>query len=451
MEEKRVLIVDDEESFRHMLSVILDKQGYAVDTASDGEQALDKMERGLFDEILCDIRMPRMDGIEFLRRAKEAQPESTIIMMSAYGTLDTAVEAMKLGAYDYIDKPFDLDELRLLIAKALETISLKKEVRRLREQQKGKIVYQSRVMEEICSLIDRISATDSSTVLIQGESGTGKELVARAVHYGSARADKPFVAVNCTALPEHLLESELFGHEKGAFTDAKGEKTGLFELADAGTLFLDEIGDMGHAMQAKLLRALEERTFRRIGSTKDIRVDIRVIASTNRDLQKAMESGEFRSDLYYRLMVVPVHLPPLAERKEDILPLAKYFVDEFNHQLSRQVCRIADEVATLLESHTWPGNVRELRNTIERAMILGTGEELCREHLMLWQQKESAAASSAAPGTSPLCDAEKEFIQETLESLNWNKNLAAKVLQINRTTLYKKIKKYELAPDNGDV
>jgi len=449
--QSSILVVDDESAVRWSLAEALSETGYKVEGAESGEEALSMIDHSFPDLMLLDICLPKSDGITVLKHAKEKRQDLITIMITAHGAVETAVEAMKLGAYDYIDKPFDLDELRLLIAKALETISLKKEVRRLREQQKGKIVYQSRVMEEICSLIDRISATDSSTVLIQGESGTGKELVARAVHYGSARADKPFVAVNCTALPEHLLESELFGHEKGAFTDAKGEKTGLFELADAGTLFLDEIGDMGHAMQAKLLRALEERTFRRIGSTKDIRVDIRVIASTNRDLQKAMESGEFRSDLYYRLMVVPVHLPPLAERKEDILPLAKYFVDEFNHQLSRQVCRIADEVATLLESHTWPGNVRELRNTIERAMILGTGEELCREHLMLWQQKESAAASSAAPGTSPLCDAEKEFIQETLESLNWNKNLAAKVLQINRTTLYKKIKKYELAPDNGDV
>jgi len=439
-----ILVVDDEESVRWSLSEALSETGYDVDGAASAEEALSKITPMFPDLMLLDIRLPRKSGISVLKQVGNMRNDLITIMITGHGAIHTAVEAMKLGAYDYINKPFDLEELQLVIAKALETISLKKEVKRLRTQQKDRIVYQSNAMADICLFIDKVAMTDSSTVLIQGESGTGKELVAKAIHSGSTRAYEPFVAINCTALPEHLLESELFGHERGAFTDAKGEKTGLFEIADGGTFFLDEIGDMAPAMQAKLLRVLEERSFRRIGGTKDIEVDIRVIASTNRELQKAVEEGDFRQDLYYRLMVVPIQLPPLRARREDIIPLAKYFVEQLNRQLSKRILGISREAEALLQSHSWPGNVRELKNTIERAMILGTEDEIRPEHLML----SPSSATTIIPGTSSLEEMEKEFVQKTLESLDWNKNIAAKVLRINRTTLYKKIKKYGLAVES---
>jgi len=440
-----ILIVDDEESVRWSLGEALSETGYKVDSAQTGEEALAKINRTFPDLMLLDIMLPKADGLSVLRDAKRRRRDLVAIMITGHSAVDTAVQAMKLGAYDYVDKPFDIEKLRGLIAEALDQAPMRREAGRERDE--DRIVYVSEAMREVCELVDMVCQTEDTTVLIHGESGTGKELIARAIHSGSSRADKPFVAINCTALPEHLLESELFGHERGAFTDAKSDKMGLFELADGGTLFLDEIGDMGKAMQAKLLRVLEERSFRRIGSTKQTKVDIRVIASTNRDLLKAMKEGDFRKDLYYRLMVVPIHLPPLRERKSDILPLARYFLEEFARRSSRGVPSISDEAAAMLESYSWPGNVRELRNAIERAMIFGRGDEIRREHLTFWHKQDDRPVNEITPGCSSLEEAEQDFIRRTLESVKWNKNLAAKVLRINRTTLYKKIKRYGLAPE----
>ena len=325
-----------------------------------------------------------MSGLELLEKINVQERGLMVIMITAYGMVETAVKAMKLGAYDYISKPFNLEEITFVIKKALEAGSLRKQVTLLRQQCKGQVdalIGESEEMAKVKNLILKIAKSDATTVLIQGESGTGKELVARAVHASSARADKPFMAVNCAALPVTLLESELMGHEKGAFTDAKAAKKGLFELADGGTVFLDEIGDMDLSMQAKLLRVLENKTFKRVGGVKDITVDVRVISATNQDLSKAISEGRFRKDLYYRLQVVPVNLPPLRERGDDVLLLARYFITYFNQELHKNVRGLSKEVEQILLLYPWPGNVRELKNALERAMILDVDTDLLPEHL----------------------------------------------------------------------
>ena len=335
--------------------------------------------------MLLDIQLPGISGLEVLEKIKEIDEDIIVIMVTAHGGLETAVTAMRIGAYDYLNKPFNLDEMAIVIRKALETSELRREVASLRVEHKKiglpNIIGASQVMQSILAMMEKVARSEAATVLIQGESGTGKELVAKWIHYKSSRAEKPFMAINCAAVPATLLESELFGHEKGAFTDAKATKKGLFELADGGTVFLDEIGDMEMGMQAKLLRFLEDRTFRRIGGSKVTTVDVRIISATNKDLLKAIEAKDFRNDLYYRLQVIPIFLPPLRERREDIISLAKHFIDTYKREFAKQVSGISPQAERLLVDYNWPGNIRELKNVIERAIILGNEQMVTVEHL----------------------------------------------------------------------
>ncbi|MFQ5883438.1 MAG: sigma-54-dependent transcriptional regulator, partial [Candidatus Methylomirabilales bacterium] len=368
----KILVIDDEKLIRWTLEDVLRKEGYAVISTDSGEAGLKLVEEEGPDLILLDLRLPGMNGMEVLERVKEMQPEALVIILTAHGTVESAVGAMKKGAHDYLNKPFDVDETRVIIRKALETLELKKEVVQLRREHKERfgpedIIGVSEEIGEVLDLVKRIAQSDATTVLIEGESGTGKELVAKAIHAQSARAKKPFMTINCTALPDTLVESELFGHEKGAFTDAKFPKKGLLELADGGTVLLDEVGDMHPPTQAKLLRVMEEKSFKRLGGTRDIHVDVRIIATTNRELSQQVSEGAFREDLYYRLKVVPIFIPPLRERPEDILPLAKHFVDRYTREFRRHVTGLSPEAVVLLLRYRWPGNVRELRNAIERA------------------------------------------------------------------------------------
>ena len=381
MSMERILIVDDEKLLRWSLRERLLKEGFEVLEADSGKAARSVIETGGADLVVLDYRLPDATGIELLNEIMAAMPEAPVIMMTAYSTVETAVEAMKIGAFDYINKPFDQEELVRTARKALEMSRLRREVRSLRRQQEERyglanIVGESAAMKEVFHLIHKVGRSAASTVLITGESGTGKDLVAKAIHYASDRAGGPFMNITCSALPENLLESELMGHERGAFTDARSSKQGLFEMAGGGSVFLDEIGDMGILLQAKLLRLLEEKTFKRVGGIRDIKVDVRVIAATNRDLAKAVAEGRFREDLYYRLKVIPIVLPPLRERPDDIPLLVRHFIDQFNREFKKH-CRGVDETALgLLQRHPWAGNVRELRNVIERAMILEDKEML---------------------------------------------------------------------------
>lgn len=456
MQKARILVVDDEHLIRWTLEQHLLKEGYEVLTAEDGEKALGIARDHSPDLVLLDNQLPGMLGIEVLGRLKEMDREIIVIMITAHGMLETAVKAMKLGAYDYLSKPFNLDEITITIRKALETVSLREEVRLLKEQQKTSfraynIIGKSRAIQDVLDMIKKIAQSDASTVLIQGESGTGKELVARAVHMGSARADKPFMAINCAALPENLLESELLGHEKGAFTDAKVQKKGLLELANTGTVFLDEIGDMAYAMQAKLLRILEDRTFKRVGGVKDIQVDVRVISATNQDVKKLMNEGNFRKDLYYRLQVVPIYLPPLRERKEDILPLARHFIENFNTEFHKNVKEISEKAREFLVRYDWPGNVRELKNVIERAMILENEDILLLEHLPieLVSGNMPAAAPSAIGINIPkegmsLEKVEEELVKQALAVAGGNQSKAADLLGVQRDAFRRRMKKFGL-------
>ncbi|MEJ2197130.1 MAG: sigma-54 dependent transcriptional regulator [Desulfuromonadales bacterium] len=386
MRNTRILVVDDEHLIRWSLEQSLLKQGYDVSTAASGEEAIKQIQEETPELVLLDIQLPGMDGLEVLQKVKEIDSEIIVVMVTALGVLETAVKAMRLGAHDYINKPFNLDELSIIVKKALETRQLRKEVAHLRSAQESKfgidnIIGDSRHMKQVLDMVRKVAKSDASTVLIQGESGTGKELIARAIHMESARKDKPFMAINCAAVPETLLESELMGHEKGAFTDAKMQKRGLFEMTDGGTIFLDEIGDMEMGMQAKLLRILEERTFRRVGGTKEIPVDVRIVSATNQELLKKIEEKTFRNDLYYRLQVIPIYLPPLRERREDIMPLVDFFIQYYNKEFGKTVAGVSKMARKFLEEYEWPGNVRELRNIIERAIILENEETLMLEHL----------------------------------------------------------------------
>jgi len=451
----KILVIDDEKLIRWTLQDVLGREGYEVITAESGEVGLKLMEEELPDLVLLDLRLPRMDGMEVLERIKKIEPEALVIILTAHGTVESAVEAMKKGAYDYLNKPFELAETRLIIKKALETLQLKKEVARLRREQRERfglddIIGVSEAMQAILEMVKRIAKSDATTVLIHGESGTGKELLAKAIHYQSSRADRPFMAINCTALPETLVESELFGHEKGAFTDAKYTKKGLLELANGGTVLLDEIGDMKPSTQAKLLRVIEEKNFKRVGGTKDIHVDVRIIATTNRDLSNQIKEGTFREDLYYRLKVFPVYIPPLRGRPEDILPLTKYFVDRYNREFRRNVTRISPEAEALLLNYSWPGNVRELRNAIERAMILGKGDEISPTDLLLEVHGQPAKGQEMAEGIDlppdgvSLEDVEHRLIKQALQAARGNQTRAAKLLGLSRDALRYRMKKFGL-------
>jgi len=382
---RRVLIVDDETSLLEFLSLLFEEEGYTVDTASSVEEARASISTVDHHLILCDIMMPDGNGLDLLREIKQEQPHTAVIMMTAYTSTKSAIEAMRLGAYDYISKPFDVEELKVLAEKAFEKTELEEQNLYLRRELAGKyafsnIIGSSRKMQDVFGLVDRVART-ASTVLIHGESGTGKELIARAIHFASSRAKAKFLSINCGALPENLLESELFGHVKGAFTGAVREKKGLFQEADGGTLFLDEIGEMTPTMQVKLLRALQEKTVRRVGGNVEELVDVRIIAATNQQLEERIASGDFREDLYYRINVIPIHLPPLRQRREDIPLLVEHFLNQFSEQLSDERKRISVDAMKALESYTWPGNVRELENVIERSVALSTEDTITTRDL----------------------------------------------------------------------
>ena len=449
----KILVIDDEKLIRWTLEQHLVKEGYEVVTADSAEKGLQIITEEAPDIILLDNRLPEMTGLEMLEKLNVAERGIMVIMITAYGIVETAVKAMKLGAYDYISKPFNLEEITFVIRKALEAGSLRSQVRQLR----GKvdvIIGEAEPMMRVKNLILKISKSDATTVLIQGESGTGKELVAKAIHYSSLRADKPFMAINCAALPVTLLESELMGHEKGAFTDAKFAKKGLFELADGGTLFLDEIGDMDMSMQAKLLRVLEERSFRRVGGVRDIKVDVRVISATNQDLGKAMNEGTFRKDLFYRLQVVPLSLPPLRERGGDVLLLARHFMNHFNQECHKQVRGFSREAEQVLLSYFWPGNVRELKNTIERAMIFEIEQEILPEHLpheiMNYRPDESLPLSAPISldclvipesGIS-IEEVEHALVRKALEMAAGNQTRASQLLRMPRDAFRRRMKRF---------
>ncbi|MGQ9558969.1 MAG: sigma-54-dependent transcriptional regulator [Candidatus Oleimicrobiaceae bacterium] len=446
-----VLVVEDNTDMCKTLAEVLRREGYSVRTAYSGEEAIQVVEKHPVDLVLLDLRLPKMDGLDVLRHIKEIDPEIVVIMITAVSDPRPAVSAMKAGAYDYLNKPFELDELKMVVAKALETIRLKLEVSHLKAQQRlrsplTELFGDSPQMQEIRRLIKIVSETPRTSVLIQGESGTGKELVADAIHRSSARADKPLVKVNCAAIPENLLESELFGHERGAFTDAKTTKKGIFELAHGGSIFLDEISSMSPALQPKLLRVLENGSFRRLGGTTDIEVDVRVIAATNRDLAQCVREGTFREDLYYRLKVMVIDLPPLREHPEDILPLAKLFLEANNREFNKRIRGIDKEAQRLLLEYPWPGNVRELKNVIERAVILCTGELLTPELLHLGQApfwvKPLAPAGQSTSVPDALDEVEKRHILQVLEKYDGNKSMAARALNISRSTLREKLKSY---------
>jgi two-component system response regulator AtoC len=453
MTRKRVLVVDDEENLRNMLTMIIQKEGYDVDTSSDGKEALVKIKEDDYDFVLCDIKMPKLDGLGLLKQLHQDNGDSTIIMMSAYGAIDTAIEAMKLGAYDYISKPFKTDEIVLTLKKAEERERLKRENVFLKEQIKKEYSFENFVgkserMLGIFEMIKKI-ADYKSTVLISGDSGTGKELVARGIHSNSSRADNPFIAVNCGAIPENLLESELFGHVKGAFTDATRNKVGLFEEADKGTIFLDEIGELPLILQVKLLRVLQDEEIRRVGDTKAIKIDVRVIAATTKDLEKEVREGKFRDDLYYRLNVLPVSLPTLRERKEDIPLLVEHFIQRFNERLGMSVAGISQDALDVLVNFGWRGNVRQLENTIERSMIFVQGDKIELNDLPGDIRDASEEGRLFLDGSELSIKRssrllERELIKKALQKTNGNRTQAAKLLEISHRALLYKIKEYEV-------
>jgi len=463
-----ILIIDDEESMRHMLSIILKKEGYEVVSAESGQQALKVLGKDDFNFILCDIRMPDMDGLEFLRRLKTQDarheikdlslepsafsPQPVVIMMSAYGTIDTAVECMRLGAYDYISKPFKADEIIITLKKAEERERLKSENIRLKKAFQEdydfrNIIASSPQMLDIFKLIEKV-ANYNTTVLITGESGTGKELIAKAIHYNGSRKDKPFIAINCGAIPETLLESELFGHVKGAFTDAVRNKSGLFEEADGGTIFLDEIGELPKELQVKLLRVLQEGELRKVGDSKSRKIDVRVIAATARDLSGEIKKGNFREDLFYRLNVVPVTIPPLRERQGDIPLLVNHFTVIYAKKFGRPIRGVNDEAMKYLISYPWPGNVRELENVIERAVILEDADMIKSENLPFIKEPSAISHQPSANTGFSIKKAEeaieKELITKALEMTHGNKTKAAELLEISHRALLYKIKEYGL-------
>jgi DNA-binding NtrC family response regulator len=477
----RVLIADDEESLRFVLRELLTREGCRVDEACDGMEALEKARAGGYDLYLLDMKMPRMNGLNALREIRSLYPDALAVMITAFGSQQMAIDALKAGAYDYFTKPFNMDELRIILMRALEKQSLMRQLNELRERihvQAGgaRLIGDSPAARQIQAQIRQVAAHDV-TVLITGESGTGKDLVSAAIHHCSARSEGPFITVNCAAIPEPLLESELFGHERGAFTGATASKPGKFELADNGTIFLDEIGELPAGLQAKLLRVLQEHTIDRVGGARPRQVNIRVLAATNRDLHRMVDAGEFREDLFYRLNVFPVRLPPLRERMEDLPAFVQHFIAEFNARFGKRVSGLSPEAMTLLERHAWQGNIRELENTIQRAMVLTAGPMIGRDALPeLWgdngERRRSTdqrtgdahmggAAHDAADRTNgatandftlPLAQRiesvvereEKQVIQAALSHMDGRRQETADLLGISRKSLHNKMVKYEL-------
>jgi nitrogen regulation protein NR(I) len=461
----KVLVVDDEANLRKVLGAMLRREGYEVTLAQDGEVGLNELKRNGADIVVTDLVMPKIGGMELLKAVHELSPDVPVIIVTAHGTVDSAVEAIKLGAFDYITKPFDQAELAAVIAKAARTHDLTQRSARAGADERtarAAMIGDASQMQEVFKIIDKVANTPS-TVLITGESGTGKELVATALHEGSARRTKPLIKINCAAIPKDLMESELFGYERGAFTGAVTSKPGRFELADGGTLFLDEIGEIPVEMQVKLLRALQESEFERVGGIKTTRVDVRLIAATNRDLQQEISAGRFRNDLYYRLAVVPIVLPPLRERKADIPVLARHFIDKYNKRLSKKIEGIEDESMALLAAYPWPGNIRELENLMERVLLFADGPQIKPRDLPEPLHRPTAAAAAAGPSAPSVeapppsgetglkdiikqrsAEMEKELIAKALEETSGNVTRAAKLLQISRKSLQTKMKEFGL-------
>jgi DNA-binding NtrC family response regulator len=450
MSTANILIVDDEDLVRWSLRERLKRDDYVVTEAATAAAAVEQFAAGGVDLALVDYRLPDGDGLAVLRRIKELAPEIPVILMTAFSTVENAVEAMRLGAYHYVNKPFNLDEVVLLVEKGLETSRLRREVRTLRTSQGREysldaVIGSSAAMLQAKSLLARVAASPASTVLLTGETGTGKDLAAKAIHYNSDRATRPFVNITCSALPEQLLESELFGHERGAFTDARQQKKGLFETADGGTVFLDEIGEMMPGLQSKLLRFLEERTFKRVGGLADIKVDVRVIAATNRNLEREVQAGKFREDLFYRLQVMPIWLPPLRERTGDIKLLVNYYIERYNREFKKRVRGVTPQALALLEQYRWPGNVRELRNSLERAMLLMDREWIEPEDLTMLVRSGTSALQFRLPaGGVVLEDVERQLLVQALERAGGNQTHAGQLLGINRDQVRYRIEKFGL-------
>jgi len=457
MVKDRILVADDEQSMREFLDIMLKKEGYKVSLASNGEEVINLIDNDLFDLVLLDIRMPKLDGISALKRIKSISPETIVIMITAYASADTAIKAMKEGAYDYITKPFKVEEIKLIIRNALEKITLQKENILLKQVVRtryhfGNIIGQSPKMLTLYDLLEKVSPTKTN-ILIAGESGTGKELVAKAIHYSSPRKEKPFVTLNCGAIPESLIESELFGHMKGAFTDAIATKKGLFEVADEGTIFLDEISELPLLMQVKLLRVLQDKEFKRVGGTEDIRVDVRIISATNKDLEVAVKEKLFREDLFYRLNVIQIKLPPLRERKDDIPPLANHFLKKYSEELNKNILKISPEALQVLFNYEYPGNVRELQNIIERAVALENNQELTAYNLNSYLSEPPFLKKGPIDIEIPnegidlekmVGDLERTLLLKALDKTKGIKKKAAELLHINFRSMRYRLEKYGL-------
>ncbi len=455
---EKILVVDDEKSLREVMSIMLKRAGYDVTEVSDGEQAISQVNREIYDLVITDLRMPKADGMDVLKAVKSSSPDTVVLVVTAFGTADSAVEAMKQGAYDYLTKPFQVDEVQLIIRNALEKRRLSTENMLLKREiasqsSFAQIVGQSEAMQKVFEVVRKV-ADSKSNVLICGESGTGKELVARAIHYNSARSAMPFVAVNCSAVPETLLESELFGHMKGSFTGAVANKAGLFEIANGGTIFLDEIGDTTPTIQVKLLRVIQEREFRRVGGNQDMKVDVRVIAATNRDLEKAVADGSFREDLYYRLDVIPIRLPPLRLRAGDIPLLVVHFLDKFAQESGKAAPTLTSEAMHVLLGHEWRGNVRELENLIERVVAFSTGASVTDTDIRGWlhhavtpQQSQGIPTDLPEDGLDLeglINGIEKDLLMKALERSKWVKKKAARLLKLNTRSFRYRLEKYAI-------
>ncbi len=457
MIKDKILVADDEQSMREFLDIMLKKEGYKVSLASNGEEVVKMIDNDLFDLVLLDIRMPKLDGISALKKIKAIAPETIVIMITAYASADTAIKAMKEGAYDYITKPFKVEEIKLIINNALEKKNLKKENILLKQVVRdryhfGNIIGQSLKMVALYDLLEKVSPTKTN-ILITGESGTGKELVAKAIHYNSPRKEKPFVTLNCGAIPESLIESELFGHMKGAFTDAIATKKGLFEVADEGTIFLDEISELPLLMQVKLLRVLQDKEFKRVGGTEDIRVDVRIISATNKDLEEAVKEKRFREDLFYRLNVIQVKLPPLRDRKEDIPILANHFLKKYSEELNKNILKISPEALQILLNYEYPGNVRELQNIIERAVALESNQELTVHNLSSYLSEQPLLKKGPIDIEIPsegidlekiVEDLERTLLLKALDKTKGIKKKAAELLHINFRSMRYRLEKYGL-------